>query len=226
MCDNGVRYIHTQEQAKAELERQRQMAKARRARRLERTAAGHETARITKQNRIQNDLFHIDNITDAHKIAKIRLAQKERDLECSAEERDDVLNKIHERYYAPHVFSLMSFRLKELDAEFCDLQIREQQWPEPLPDVKPMYKKCVTQIHTLARNIVCASCGCIHHDISEFKTVPDSFEHLRRLQIPLDVDIPFDFSCGIDHLDQNRILIDKLGITIDNQIRLYRYCYN
>ena len=90
MCDNGVRYIHTQQQAEAELERQRQMAKARRARQLERTAADHETAWIWKQNRIQNDLFHIENITDAHKMAKIRLAQKERHLERSAEERDNI----------------------------------------------------------------------------------------------------------------------------------------
>jgi len=46
------------------------------------------------------------------------------------------------------------------------------------------------------------------------------------LRIPLDVDIPFDFSCGIDALDQNRFLIDRLGITIDNQIRLCRSCHN
>ena len=46
MCDNGVRYIHTQQQAEAELDHQRQMVKARTARQLERTAADHETAWI------------------------------------------------------------------------------------------------------------------------------------------------------------------------------------
>ena len=89
-----------------------------------------------------------------------------------------------------------------------------------------MYKKCVTQIHHLARNIVCASCGCIYHDISVFETVPPSFEPLCHLRIPSDVDIPFDFSCGIDMLDQNRILIDKFGIDIDKNIRLCRSCHN
>ena len=68
----------------------------------------------------------------------------------------------------------------------------------PLPDVKPMYKKCIMQIHKLARNVVCASCGCIYHDISEFETVSPSFAPLRHLRILSDVDIPFDFSCGID----------------------------
>ena len=42
-------------------------------------------------------------------------------------------------YYALYVFSLTSFILKELDADFCSLQIRKQQCPVPLPDVKPMY---------------------------------------------------------------------------------------
>lgn len=88
-----------------------------------------------------------------------------------------------------------------------------------------MYKNCVTRIHSIACNIVCASCGCIYHDMAEFKTVPHSFEHLRHLQIPEDVDIPFDFSCGIDILDRNRILIDKLGISIENDIRLCQCCY-
>ena len=123
MSDNGVRYIHTQEQAEAELERQRQMAKARRARRVERNAADYEAARIRKQNRIQNDLRRIDTVTDADKMTETRLARKERHLERSAKEREDILNQIHQRYYARYVFSLMSFRLKELDAAFCDLQV-------------------------------------------------------------------------------------------------------
>ncbi len=72
-----------------------------------------------------------------------------------------------------------------MDTEFCDLQIQEQQWPAPLPDIKSMYKKCVTTNHSLAHNIMCASCGCIYHDISKFETIPDSFEPLRHLLIPL-----------------------------------------
>ena len=55
--------------------------------------------------------------------------------------------------------------------------------------------------------------------------VPPSYNPLRQLRIPEDVNIPFDFSCGIDFLDQNRILIDKLGITQDNQILLCRSCH-
>ena len=102
----------------------------------------------------------------------------------------------------------------------------EQQWPLPAPDVTPMYKKYLTHTYKLGQNIVCACCGCISHDITEFEVVPQSYDPLRHLRIPEDVDIPFDFSCGIDLLDQNRILIDKLGITQDKCIYLCRVCHN
>jgi len=89
-----------------------------------------------------------------------------------------------------------------------------------------MYKKYLTHTYKLGQNIVCACCGCISHDITEFEIVLCSYDRLRHLRIPENVDIPFDFSCGIDFLDQNRILIDKLGITQDKRIYLCRVCHN
>src|SRR5213078_1338116 len=56
-------------------------------------------------------------------------------------------------------------------------------------------------------------------------SVPQSYEPLRHLRIPEDVNIPFDFSCGINVLDQNHILIDKLGITQDKRILLCYLCH-
>jgi len=90
-----------------------------------------------------------------------------------------------------------------------------------------MYKKYLTHTYKLGQNIICACCGCISHDITEFEIVLDSYGPLRRhLRIPEDVDIPFDFSCGIDLLDQNHVLIDKLGITQDKRIYLCHVCHN
>ena len=46
-----------------------------------------------------------------------------------------------------------------MDAEFCDLQIQEQQWPTPLPDVNPIRKKsgdnprCFGRIFLIRGNI-------------------------------------------------------------------------
>ena len=119
----------------------------------------------------------------------------------------------------------MCFRIREMDAHFADLQVKEQQWPMPGPDVTPMYKKYLTHTYKLGQNIVCACCGCISHDITEFEVVPQSYNPLRHLRIPEDVNIPFDFSCGIDVLDQNHILVDKLGITQDKRILLCRSCH-
>jgi len=61
----------------------------------------------------------------------------------------------------------------------------------------------------------------------EFEIVLDSYGPLRwHLRIPEDVNISFDFSCGIDLLDQNHVLIDKLGITQDKRIYLFQGCHN
>jgi len=60
----------------------------------------------------------------------------------------------------------------------------------------------------------------------EFEIVLDSYGPLGHLHVPEDVNIPFNFSCGIDLLDQNHVLIDKLGITQDKRIYLCRGCHN
>ena len=59
----------------------------------------------------------------------------------------------------------------------------------------------------------------------EFEVIPQSYDPLRHLRIPEDANIPFDFSCGINVLDQNHILIDKLGITQDKRILLCQVCH-
>jgi hypothetical protein len=109
--------------------------------------------------------------------------------------------------------SLIYYRISELDAQFADLQVKEQQWTLPGSDVRPMYKKYLTYMYKLGQNMICACCGCISRGITEFEVVLDSYGPLRcHLCVPENVDIPFDFSCSIDLLDQSRVLIDKLGI--------------
>src|SRR2546430_10592506 len=138
-----------------------------------------------------------------------------------------MIEKICQRYNSYNFSALICYRISELDAQFTDLQVKEQQWPLPGPDVMPMYKKYLTHTYKLGQNIICTCCGCISHDITEFEIVLDSYGPLRRhLRIPEDIDIPFDFSCGIDLLNQNHVLIDKLGITQDKCIYLCHVCHN
>ena len=96
----------------------------------------------------------------------------------------------------------------------------------PAPDVTPMYKKYLTHTYKLGQNIVCTCCGCISHDIPEFEVVLPSYDPLHHLRVPENVNIPFNFSCAIDVLDQNRVLIDKLGVTQDKHILLCGVCHN
>ena len=89
-----------------------------------------------------------------------------------------------------------------------------------------MYKKYLAHTYKLGHNIVCACCGCISHDMAEFELVLPSYAPLQLLRVPETVPVPFDFTCGIDLLDQNRVLVDKIGITPDKRIRLCRACHN
>lgn len=81
-------------------------------------------------------------------------------------------------------------------------------------------------IHTNSLKTSFVSCKYIYHDISEFEIIPHSYDFLRHLHISSNIDSSFDFSCDIDILDQNCILIDQFGITQDKHIHLYRSCHN
>src|SRR5436190_140971 len=204
VMSESVRYIHTQAQAQAELERLRELHRASEAARKRKIAADPEYAQQLQANAIKRQQ------KNAEQMATTRKARREREKEGDAPEREALVEKVCQQYELYDFLLLIVFRIAELDAQFDNLQVKEQLWPIPAPDVTPMYKKFLTYTYKLGQNIVCASCGCIFHDIAEFEVVLDSYEPLHHLCISENVDIPFDFSCGINHLDQNRILIDKL----------------
>jgi hypothetical protein len=184
-----------------------------------------KTIRNKRRKAIEDDPLHVNIRKNADRMAKVRRVTREIQETENVQEREDMIEKVRQRYSSYKFSDLMSFRIAELDAQFADLQFKEQQWPLPAPDVTPMYKKYLPYTYKLDQNIICACCGCISHDITEFEIVPQSYGPLCHLRIPEDIDIPFDFSCGIDLLDQNRVLIDKLGITQDKRIYLCRVCH-
>ena len=163
---------------------------------------------------------------DAARKAKSRRIVKDKQFVENAQDREAQIEKVRQRYVLYDFSLLMVFSIAELDTQFADLQVKKQLWPIPASEVTPMYKKFLTHMYKLGQNIVCACCGCISQDIAEFEVVLDSCEPLRHFCIPENVNIPFDFSCGIDSLDQNHILIDKLGITQDKRILLCRVCHD
>src|SRR5205814_7316382 len=115
---------------------------------------------------------------DCDRMAKVRKVIRETQNNLDAQGRQQMIEKVRQRYNSYNFSDLISFRITELDSQFADLQVKEQQWPLPGPDVMPMYKKYLTHTYKLSQNIVCACCGCISHDITEFEIVLDSYRPL------------------------------------------------
>jgi hypothetical protein len=97
-----------------------------------------------------------------------------------------------------------------------------------LANPQDVYSLFYDATHALARNIICASCGTLRHDSKLFTTVKVTDPKLEVLRIPETVYVPFDFSCGINVLDSQRIMVDKLAISGDNshatQIQTFHLC--
>ena len=204
----SLRYIHTQQQAQAELDRRAASAKASANRRKqlllnnpqltqeerEKQSQRKRNNRNKKRNLPDSENSRqVDLEMDAARKAKSRRIVKDKQFVENAQEREALIEKVRQRYVLYDFSLLMVFSIAELDVQFVDLQVKEQLWPVPAPDVMPMYKKFLTHTYKLSQNIVSAYCGCIFHDIAEFEVVLDSYEPLRHLCISENVNIPFDF---------------------------------
>ena len=176
----SVWIIHTQADAQAELERQRAVKRASYARRKERMMNDAEyreqelqrwkIQRDQKRKTIEDDPLHINARNDADRMTKVRRMARETQNTLDAQERENMIEKIRQRYSSYNFSDLMSFRIAELDAQFADLQVKEQLWPGSAPDVTPMYKIFLTHTYKLGQNIVCACCGCIRAGIRSVRT--------------------------------------------------------
>jgi hypothetical protein len=77
--------------------------------------------------------------------------------------------------------------------------------------MKALYTQFYNEIVKHARNSVCGSWGCIDHDPSLFELVYVTEHSLRALRVDPSL-VPFNFSSGIAHIDDQHIMIDPLGI--------------
>jgi Helitron helicase-like domain at N-terminus len=107
---------------------------------------------------------------------------------------------------------LIRSRWTQLNDDFLDLCLAEENWPPPLPDMKKLYSDFYSRIHEIANPIVCACCGCIDYDPSHFNIVPSSYTRLSLLRVDPDL-VNFEFSCQIPELDEQHIMVDSLVIT-------------
>ena len=125
----------------------------------------------------------------------------------------------------------MVFRLQTLDNEFTELKKEESEWPpSELADPKKLYADFYTDIHNLARNIVCGSCGCIGHDERQYSKEPISSDLLDALKVDPAL-VPFNFKSQYAILNEKNIMVDDLGIsrssaTDELEICLCSSCYH
>jgi hypothetical protein len=151
---SSVLYIHTQAPAQAEIDRTKSMERARRAVRKQRMQEDPEYAqevqtreieksqkcRAKKRKIIEDNSLHPDAQKEANRKSEARkVVQATKNAEY-AQEREDMLERVRQRYYLYGLSQLMLFRIDELDAQFADLRVREQEWPTPLRHAKPMTK--------------------------------------------------------------------------------------
>ena len=107
--------------------------------------------------------------------------------------------------------SVNAFSLLDLQYTHDDLQENERNWPLNLPDPKTLYARFYSKIHDLLYNIVCASCACIGHNMSDYTLLSILDQRLSCLTVD-PAFVSFDFSCGVSALDTQNIMVDPLGI--------------
>src|SRR5271155_1848798 len=116
-------------------------------------------------------------------------------------------------------------RLQTLESDFSELEKGESEWPpSALPDPKRLYTDFYEDIHKLARNIVCGSCGCIGHDRKQYHRVPIASDLLDPLKVDPAL-VPFDFSSRYDVLKERQIMVNDMAISDDLQISLCSSCH-
>jgi len=99
-----------------------------------------------------------------------------------------------------------------MDRSFDGLQTIESEWPLPCPDGKTCYDDFYERMCAVSVNHVCVSCACIDHSPTAGTTVAIDVELLRPLRIE-SYEVPFPFLCGVECLDSESIMIDKLGLS-------------
>src|SRR5947199_10825149 len=83
--------------------------------------------RDKKRQAIEDDSLHVDARKNADRKAKVKRVIEEVQETNNVLEQQKMIKAICQRYLSYNSSSLMSFRIVELNAQFADLQVKEQQ---------------------------------------------------------------------------------------------------
>jgi hypothetical protein len=119
----------------------------------------------------------------------------------------------HKQGYFTSQLALTFLRLRELDGDFTGLLQQEYEFPPELPNMRTLYTDFYHNMMDLTANIICASCGCLHHHADKFKNLSVTDPLLRHLEVDPSL-VPFSFASGISQLDDLHIMVDTAGIVV------------
>lgn len=99
-----------------------------------------------------------------------------------------------------------------MDNEFEEALRNEAEWPPRMTDdPRELYKDFYHRITNVSQNIVCGSCSVIEHDQELWHELSVDDPCLKQLTVQ-PIQVAYDFSTGIDVLDQQHIMLDCGGI--------------
>jgi hypothetical protein len=167
-----------------------------------------------------------EQIIETNKLqAQWRENQRQQDINNNILAEQLTVTWTTERYNNEYNEFLLIYRLAHLDENYKSVRAAQEIWPQQLSDPKQLYRNFYDIMHKVSRNIVCACCGIIGHNIDEFVILSANNESLNALTVNPDL-VPFSFECGIVNLDQQHIMIDPLAVINQGMISVCQRCYS
>ena len=87
----------------------------------EQVLQSQKSKRDQKWKAIEENLLHSNPRNDVNRMAKVRRVVRDAQEALDAKERDDMIEKVHQRYFSYDFLYLICYRISELDAQFADL---------------------------------------------------------------------------------------------------------
>ena len=170
-------------------------------------------ARVVSSKRIRTPAHKAKHrASDTRQHSKRREEAKRTLGLINARNAEEVVALAQARYFTSQL-ALTFLRLRELDGDFTGLLQQEEEFPPELPNMRTLYTDFYNNMMDLTTNIICASCGCLHHHADKFKNLSIADPLLRHLEVDPSL-VPSSFTSHISQLDDLHVMVDTAGIVV------------
>ena len=113
-----------------------------------------QTERDRKYKAMEDDLLHVDARKEADRLAKLRRVMKEVDETRNAQVHQEIIEKVHQRYFSYNFLYLIYYRISKLNTQFVNLQTSRSSLCQNL-----MFRLCTKNILHISTNLVGTLCA-------------------------------------------------------------------